>query len=457
MRARVGARPIVPPVTKGAPLTSNANPGKKKIIVVGAGIGGLSSAYYANRRGHDVTVLEASDRVGGRMISWRVNGDRVDAGAQFFHSNFRNIRKLIKELGLADRVTPITLAVQIARKDGPPFVTKTVFGIVRSLGLRGILSLARFFVRYVLFGRRFSLFTIETEIGEYDDCRASEKLAGINGRVYEYVMRPVALGECATIPEESNFYQFLNCFRLAAGTTHFTLPGGVAELTDALAERLDVRCQKPVKSLIMEKGRVLGVGLESGERLSADHVILATTLGSAAAIVPEELGEIRDFLIGFPHVSNPMVFFFLDRRLNEDIACYMSPSHLDLKYTMAIDHANKVPSMVPSGNSILSAWAFHPMGRELIDRSDEELIRQAVSDLDHFVPSFKEGIRETRVIRHRWMVARYAPGTHRRIIEFKRRVESVEGLSIVSNDLDSCHMESAVTAARRTVESLSAG
>jgi oxygen-dependent protoporphyrinogen oxidase len=428
---------------------------KRRILVVGAGIGGLSSAWYASRRGHDVTVLEASDRVGGRMVSWCVDGDRVDAGAQFFHSNFRNIKRLIDELGLSDRTTPITLAVQIAREEGPPVVTRSVFGIIRSLGMRGILGLAWFTVRYVLLGRRFSLFTIDTDIPEYDDCSAAERLAGIDQEVYESVMRPVSLGECSTVPEETNFYHFLNCFRLAAGTTHFTLPGGVADLTDALADRLEVHCGRPVRTLIVEKGKVVGVELESGERRYSDHVILATTLGSAAKIVPEELGEIRSFLSDFPHVSNPMVFFFLDCRLNDDIACYMGPSHLDLQYSMAIDHANKVPSMVPGGNSILSAWSLYPMGSELIDRTDEELIEQAISDLGHFVPSFEDRIVQTRVIRHRWMVARYAPGTHRRIIEFKKRVESVEGLSLVANDLDGAHMESAVTAARRTVDSLS--
>jgi protoporphyrinogen oxidase len=389
------------------------------------------------------------------MVSWCVDGDRVDAGAQFFHSNFKNIRKLIEELGLSDRVTPITLTVQIAREKGPPVVTESVAGIIRSLGIPGILSLGWFFVRYVVFGRRFSLFTIEKEISEYDECLASEKLRGMDRRVYESVVRPVALGECATVPEGSNFYQFLNCFRLAAATTHYTLPGGVAELTDALAHRLDVRFGRPVTSLITEQGSVVGVELESGEQMRADHVILATTLGSAAEIVPEQFPEIRSFLSDFPHVSNPMVFFYLDRRLSDDIACYMGPSHLDLKYPMAIDHAVKVPSMVPSGNSILSAWSLYPMGTELIDRPDEELIRQAISDLEHFVPSFEDALRKTRVIRHRWMVARYAPGTHRRIIEFKRRIEAVEGLSIVSNDLDSVHMESAVTAAKRTVNTLS--
>jgi protoporphyrinogen oxidase len=438
-------------------LTPTSQSRKRKILVVGAGISGLSSAYYASRKGHDVAVLEASDRVGGRMISWCVDGDRVDAGAQFFHSNFRNIKQLIAELGLSERAIPITLEVQIARREGPPVVTKSVFGLIRSLGVRGILALSWFTARYVLLGRRFSLFTIDTDIPEYDDCSAAEKLAGIDQQVYEYVMRPVSLGECATVPEESNFYHFLNCFRLAAGTRHFTLPGGVAELTDALAARLDVQCGRPVARLIMDAGKVAGVELESGERRYADHVILATTLGSAAKIVPEELGGIRSFLSGFPHVSNPMVLFFLDCRLDEDIACYFGPKHLDLHYSMAMDHTNKVPSMVPSGNSILSAWSLHPMGSELIDRSDEELTEQAISDLGHFVPSFVDRIVQTRVIRHRWMVARYAPGTHRRIIEFRKRVESVEGLSIVSNDLDGVHMECAVRAARRAVDSLQEG
>ena len=436
-------------------MTPTGESRKGRILVVGAGISGLSAAYYANQRGHDVTVLEGSDRVGGRMVTWCVDGDRVDAGAQFFHSNFRNIKRLIAELGLGDRTTPITLTVQIAREDGPPAVTKSVFGVMRSLGMRGILALSWFTVRYVLLGRRFSLFTIEKEISEYDDCTAADKLEKIDRQVYESVMRPVSLGECATTPQETNFYQFLNCFRLAAETTHFTLPGGVAELTDALADRLDVECERPVRSLIVEEGRVVGVELESGERRFADHVILATTLGSAAKIVPEGLEEIRSFLSGFPHVSNPMVFFFLDCRLSDDIACYMGPSHLDLQYSMAMDHTNKAPSMVPSGNSILSAWSLHPMGRGLIDRPDEELIRRAISDLEHFVPSFSDRIVQTRIIRHRWMVARYAPGTHRRIIEFKKRAGSVEGLSILSNDLDGVHMECAVTAARRTVDSLS--
>ena len=37
----------------------------RKVIIVGAGIGGLAAAYWLGRRGYEVEILEASDRPGG--------------------------------------------------------------------------------------------------------------------------------------------------------------------------------------------------------------------------------------------------------------------------------------------------------------------------------------------------------------------------------------------------------
>ena len=50
--------------------------GGRKVVILGAGIAGLVSAYELRRAGWDVTVLEARDRVGGRV--WTVRGgDRI--------------------------------------------------------------------------------------------------------------------------------------------------------------------------------------------------------------------------------------------------------------------------------------------------------------------------------------------------------------------------------------------
>ncbi|MGB1927079.1 MAG: phytoene desaturase family protein, partial [Rubripirellula sp.] len=57
---------------------------KKKIVVVGAGPGGLASAMQLAHAGCDVTVLERRDKVGGRTSAIEESGFRFDLGPTFF-------------------------------------------------------------------------------------------------------------------------------------------------------------------------------------------------------------------------------------------------------------------------------------------------------------------------------------------------------------------------------------
>lgn len=56
--------------------THAARSERKKVIVVGAGISGLRAAAVLHRHGCEVVVLEARDRIGGRILTTR-NGDHV--------------------------------------------------------------------------------------------------------------------------------------------------------------------------------------------------------------------------------------------------------------------------------------------------------------------------------------------------------------------------------------------
>ena len=55
----------------GSPGMLSSNGNAKKIIVIGAGMSGLVAAYELVRVGHDVTILEARDRIGGRVLTTR--------------------------------------------------------------------------------------------------------------------------------------------------------------------------------------------------------------------------------------------------------------------------------------------------------------------------------------------------------------------------------------------------
>ena len=70
------------------------------VIVVGAGFSGLTAALELKRRGHSVLVLEARDRVGGRVES-RVNGlgERLDTGGQFLCDDMPELMALLRMHG----------------------------------------------------------------------------------------------------------------------------------------------------------------------------------------------------------------------------------------------------------------------------------------------------------------------------------------------------------------------
>lgn len=62
----------------------NSHPGSnmktKKVVVIGAGVGGLSAACLMARQGCDVVVLERNGSVGGKLNEWRQGGYRFDTG-----------------------------------------------------------------------------------------------------------------------------------------------------------------------------------------------------------------------------------------------------------------------------------------------------------------------------------------------------------------------------------------
>jgi len=52
-------------------LEGRPEAGTKRVVVMGAGLAGLVAAYELKRQGHQVIVLEAQDRVGGRIYTLR--------------------------------------------------------------------------------------------------------------------------------------------------------------------------------------------------------------------------------------------------------------------------------------------------------------------------------------------------------------------------------------------------
>ena len=81
-----------------APLSAGAG----RVVVVGAGFSGLAAAYELSRAGYEVTVVEARNRIGGRVISFSdlVPGKNVEGGGELIGSNHPAWVAYAKQFGL---------------------------------------------------------------------------------------------------------------------------------------------------------------------------------------------------------------------------------------------------------------------------------------------------------------------------------------------------------------------
>ncbi len=81
-----------------------------RTAVVGAGISGLTLAWALRARGTPVTVLEASDRVGGQIRSWLDDGFVLEAGPNGLLDRDGVVARVAERLGIADRLRSASAA-----------------------------------------------------------------------------------------------------------------------------------------------------------------------------------------------------------------------------------------------------------------------------------------------------------------------------------------------------------
>ena len=272
---------------------------KKKIIIVGAGPGGLTSAMLLGHKGFDVEVFEAKSSVGGRNGTIKEEGYSFDLGPTFLMMKFI-LDEMFTETGRKSedylkftRLDPMyrlifnefTLDVTEDREEMKKrmnviypdsgngvdeFLKKEAvrFEKIYACLKKDYSSFKDFFnpiflraLPYIPFGT--SLFDY---LGNYFD---QEKLRLCFTFQAKYLgMSP---WECP------GFFVILSYIEHAFGVYH--VEGGLSKISDAMAkvaeeEGVKIHLNSPVKQLVIENKKVVGVELENGEKKFADEVVL---------------------------------------------------------------------------------------------------------------------------------------------------------------------------------------
>jgi len=427
-----------------------------KVIVIGAGIAGLGAATYFARRGHEVQVLEAANRAGGRALTLRRAGsdDRADVGTQYYHSSYTRALGLIRDVGLENTLTKIRGATRFfdTRVRGGSFLLNHRLPWFRSVGLAGNARLGWFLLNRMA-RHRMNTFALE-EQPDLDSLPALE--AAGHPVLREFLVRPLTVAGAISEPGPMNvsLLHVMRLIKIILLTDYLSLSGGIASLHERLAERLEVRLDTPAARLIEEGGKVAGVALEgSGEVLRADHVVVATTPPAALPLVPAEWKSEREFLasVTIPPFAFPT--FFLDRPLAEkNVWSYMAQDGRGKNASVVIDAARKNPAMVPSGKSVIQPWPCFPASQRLRDASDDEIIEECRREMEEYFPGFSSWIEEAHVTRHPYAVPFHPVGHQTRALEFMRSVNGRRGVSFCGDYLSGGYLEPALWSAEHAAQ-----
>ncbi|MCQ4044399.1 protoporphyrinogen oxidase [Streptantibioticus rubrisoli] len=162
------------------------------VLVVGGGISGLAAAFHLVTGGARVTVLEASDRLGGKLYADEIAGVPVDLGAEAMLARRPEAVRLARDVGIGDQLEPPATARAALWTRGRlrPMPRGHIMGVPGDLGplsASGVLSpagLARLPLDHVL---------PRTEIGE--DVAIGEYVAARLGReVVDRLVEPLLGG-----------------------------------------------------------------------------------------------------------------------------------------------------------------------------------------------------------------------------------------------------------------------
>jgi len=280
------------------------------VVIVGAGIGGLSAALLLAARGHPVTVVERAQEPGGKLAEAAVGNARIDCGPTVF-----TMRRIFEEIFAAAgedldayvTTTPANILARHAWSEGEQLDLFADHD--RSVDAIGHFAGAGEARRYRAFCAEATRIYRTLEHSFIQQPQPS--FPGMIGRIgwrnttdllrlNPYVSLWKALGKYF---RDERLRQLFGRYATYCGSSPFQAPatlmliahveldgvwmieGGMKRLADALkmaAERHGAvfRFGEEVSEVVVERGRAAGVALASGERLGAGSVLVNADSGA---------------------------------------------------------------------------------------------------------------------------------------------------------------------------------
>ena len=455
-----------------------------RVVVVGGGIAGLAAAYALGEDpAYDVTVLEASPEVGGKLRLGEVGGVVVDVGAEAMLNRRPEATHLARELGL-ELVHPATTSSRLWTRGDLRPMPRSVMGVpadLAQLAATGVLSdagLARV---------REEPNLPPTELRDGEDLSVARLIAARLGtevvdRLVEPLLGGVYAGHAASLSARATLPQVVamldrgSLVEAAAAlptgpeTPVFAgLPGGIGTLPQALVAtgRFRVRTGVTVRELRVstsstnEPGFELVVGPTAApELIAADRVVLAVPAAPSARLLATLAPTASAGLAEIEYASMAIVTFAFRA---EDLAGtgavtdggsgFLVPPVDGRTIKASTFSFAKWDWVREAGNGLLLLRTSVGRHREeaVLQVGDEELVAVSLADLHDATGLSAEPV-DTHVQRWGGGLPQYAVGHLDRIARIRDDVARVPGLAVCGAAYDGIGIPAVIASAQLAAE-----
>lgn len=337
----------------------SALPERCDVVVVGAGLAGLTAATTLSRAGLDVAVLEAGDGVGGRMRTDRVDGFLLDRGFQVLNTAYPAVRRLLDldalDLRTFDRAALVHVDGENHRIGDP---RRELMALPKALtapvgGIRAKMALASY--------AGVATLAPASRLKAREDRTAAEHWSamGLDSTAVDRVLRPFFSG--VLLEEEmTTSSRFVDLMLRMFARGDSTVPArGMQEVPEQLAGRLPTgSVHLGVEVTDVTPG---GVTTAAGP-VAARAVVVATDADAAdrllgGALGPKEWKGVTTIYHAAPHPPLATPTLLLD------------PGDSPVNNTVVVSAA--APSYAPEGSALVATSLVHGAR----DSFDETMVR----------------------------------------------------------------------------------
>ncbi|MBC1499277.1 protoporphyrinogen oxidase [Listeria weihenstephanensis] len=432
---------------------------KKKIVVIGGGITGLSSTFYLKKElekqglDYELVLLEAGTKVGGKIETVRQDGYVIERGPDSFLRRKPEMKKLVADLDLEDQLVENATGDNyvLAKQGLHPIPKNSIMGIPARYWpffKTGLLSASgKIRVLGDLFVGKQQVDGEDMALGTFLRARVGDEMVD---NILEPLMSGIYAGDLDEMSAEATGERFLNLEReygsLIKGvrgiydkttaqqsttSTFLTMRGGLATIVEALEQELSAKIIKKGKRVqkITRQARGYELTISNQEKLQADSIFIALPYHE---IVPmfrddsnfEEIGEV-------PAASVAAVsMIFPKDAIEKDIkgSGFVVSRNEDFSMTACSWIHQKWPHTVPDDKVLLRAFVGRRKEESIVDLADKAIEETVLSDLNRIM-TINRAPDYTMVTRWRNSLPQYTVGhVQRREAIFEEFRKSYPGI-----------------------------